>query len=270
MTRMVMPCLHELLVRLERLEHRDAGADHRRHVAARFAQHVEAADVERVVGPVDHRRLRPRGAHVRRSAVIGHALDQAIGADGVAGIEHRDVRLRAHHREILERHLRRAILANRDAGVTAGHLDVAVADRGHPDEVAGASQERGKGRGERNGAARRKSHRGADHHLLGDEGLEEALRILLLELLAECRVLDVRIERHDAIVVGAEPGDRGAERFARRDLVAERVRRRPERRRRLRRRTRHRARPRLRRAATPRPRTVSPARRSPYRLPRPS
>ena len=45
------------------------------------------------------------------------ALDQAFGADGVARIEHRDVRLRAHHRQILERHLRRTVLANRDAGV---------------------------------------------------------------------------------------------------------------------------------------------------------
>ena len=67
--------------------------------------------------------------------MIGASGDQPLGADRVARIEHRDVRLRAHHRQIFERHLRRSVLANRHAGVRPGHLDVQVADRRHADEV---------------------------------------------------------------------------------------------------------------------------------------
>ena len=155
--------------------------------------------------------------------MIGHQRDQPLGADRVARIEHGVVRLGAEHREILERHLRRPVFANRHAGVRAGQLDADVADRGHADEVGGARQEAGERRGERNRAARRQAHRGADHHLLGDEVLVEAIGRDLLELVAEGRVLDVGVERDDARVGLAELGERGAVGFARRDLIAQLV-----------------------------------------------
>ena len=50
--------------------------------------------------------------------------------------------------------------------------------------------------------------------------------MLLLELLAERRVLHVGVERHDAIVRGAEPRERGAVRLARRHQSPSSVRRR--------------------------------------------
>ena len=75
-----------------------------------------------------------------------------------------------------------------------------VADRRHADEIGGARQEAGEGRRKRNRAARRQPHRRADHRLLGDEYLIEAIRVRLLELVAEGRVLHVGVERDDARV----------------------------------------------------------------------
>ena len=98
-----------------------------------------------------------------------------------------------------------------------------LADRRHADEVGRARQEAGEGRRERNRAARGQPHGRADHHLLGDEVLVEAIGQHLLELVAEGRVLHVGVERDDAGVGFAELGDRGAVRLARRDLVADLV-----------------------------------------------
>src|SRR5919201_3910716 len=108
----------------------------------------------------------------------------------------------------------------------ARNLDVQIADARHPDEDVRARQESGKGRGERDRAARGETHRRADHHLLGNEVLEEPVAVLLLELLAESRVLDIAIERDDAIVGVADSGERRPVRLARRYAAADYVRRR--------------------------------------------
>jgi hypothetical protein len=74
---------------------------------------------------------------------------------------------------------------------------------------------------EGNGIAPRaaQAHRRADHHLLGDEVLVEAIRQHLLELVAEGGVLHVGVERDDTRVGFAELGERRAVRLARRDLI---------------------------------------------------
>ena len=79
-------------------------------------------------------------------------------------------------------------------------------------------EEAGERRRKRNRAARRQPHRRADHHLLGDEVLVEAIGKRLLELVAEGRVLHVGVERDDARVGFAELRERRAVRLARRDL----------------------------------------------------
>jgi len=124
---------------------------------------------------------------------------------------------------MFERHLRRPVLADRHAGVRTGHLDAHVADRRHTDEIVRARQEARERRREWNRAARGQPHRGADHRLLGDEVLIEAVGQRLLELITEGRVLHVRVERHHARIRFAELGDGDAVGFARRDLLAERV-----------------------------------------------
>ena len=218
-----MPACLEPVVRLQRFEHRDAGADDGRHVVSALAQHLQAADRKRLVVAVDDRGLRPARADVNRAGMIGGQRDEPLGADRVARVEHRDVRLRPAHREILERHLRRTVLADRHARVRAGHLDPDLADRRHADEVGRARQEAGEGGRKRNRAARSQPHGGADHHLLGNEVLVEAIGQHLLELVAEGRVLHVGVERDDAGVGVAQLRDRGAVRFACRDLVADLV-----------------------------------------------
>src|SRR5215831_14011688 len=101
-----------------------------------------------------------------------------------------------------------------------GNLDVHVADARHANEVVRTTEEGCERRWERNGPARRKPHCRANHHLLGDEVLKEAVGVSLLEFLAEGGVLDVAVERDDAIVAIAQLRKRGSVRFARSDAVA--------------------------------------------------
>ena len=129
-----------------------------------------------------------------------------------------------HHREVLERHLRRAVLADRHARVRSRQLDVQTLLMAAM-RMKSAARVRKHAKVDGNGIAPRagEPHRRADHHLLGDEVLVEALGRDLLELVAEGRVLHVGVERDDARVGFAELGERGAVRFAGRDLLAELV-----------------------------------------------
>ena len=61
-----------------------------------------------------------------------------FGADGVARVEHRHVRLGPHHGEVFERHLGRPVLTDRHADVRPHELDVRMADRCHPNEIVRA------------------------------------------------------------------------------------------------------------------------------------
>ena len=56
---------------------------------------------------------------------------------------------RAERRDVLERHLRRPVLTDRDACVRARERERRTADRRHADEVVRAREERGEGRCER-------------------------------------------------------------------------------------------------------------------------
>ena len=218
------PLRGEQVVRLERLEQRDAGGDHGRRVVRGLAHHLRAADRERLVRAVDDRRRGARRPNVRHAVVAGRRFDEAGGAHRIARIQHGAAGDGAHHRQVFERHLGRAVLADRHAGMRSGERDVHPTDSRHPNEVGGAHQERGKRRRERDGAAAREAHRHAGHHLLGNVGLVEPVGMRRFEVLAEGGVADVGVERHDARVGVAEGGERGAVRGARRHLVAERVR----------------------------------------------
>ena len=114
-------------------------------------------------------------AQVDDPLAVGHRRDELRRLVRVARVEHGGAVDGAHHREVLERHLRRPVLADRDAGVRAAEPDVRPADRGHADEVVGAGQEGREGRGERHPAAHLQPDRGRDHLLLGDVHLEVAL-----------------------------------------------------------------------------------------------
>jgi hypothetical protein len=77
-----------------------------------LADQSAAADREALVGRIDHRRLFAGGAQEADARLVGHRRDKLGGLVWVAGVEHRAAVDRAHHCEVLERHLRGAVLAN--------------------------------------------------------------------------------------------------------------------------------------------------------------
>ena len=171
-------------------------------------------------GLVEDRRVRAGRAQEDDAVEVGHRLDELGRLVRVARVEHGRAVHRAEGGEVLERHLRWPVLADRDARVRAAELDVRAADRGHPDEVVGAREERGERRGERLPAAHLEPDRGGDHLLLGDVHLEVPLRMRLAEDLRVGRVRDLAVERDDVLARVAERLERVAVRLARRDLVA--------------------------------------------------
>ena len=129
---------------------------------------------------------------------LGHRGDELGRLVRVAGVEDGAAVHGPHHREVLERHLGRAVLADRDAGVRAGRAPWSrPADRRHADEVVGAGEEGGEGRGERLPAPDLQADGGGDHLLLGDEHLEEPVGVGRLEDLRVGRVGDLAVERDD-------------------------------------------------------------------------
>ena len=95
----------------------------------------------------------------------------------------------AHHRQVFQRHLGRAVGADRHAGVGAAEAQVGAGDRRHADEVVGAAQEGGEGGGEGYIVAHLHADRGGDQLLFGDEHLEEAIGIGLAEVSAKVELL---------------------------------------------------------------------------------
>jgi hypothetical protein len=131
---------------------------------------------------------------------------------------------RAERGEVLERHLRRAVLADRHAGVRAREADVRLRDRRHADEVVGRGEERSERRRERLPLAHLQPDRRGDQLLLGDVHLEVTLGKRLRELIRVGRVRDLAVERDDAAVRLADREQRVAVRLPRRDLGTEVVR----------------------------------------------
>ena len=83
----------------------------------------------------------------------------------------------AKYRDILQRHLRWTVRADRNAAMRSTQVDVAPADGCHANLVVGAGQEARKGIKERHLAARGKAHTHAHKILLGDVSLIEMIRV---------------------------------------------------------------------------------------------
>src|ERR1700684_3670501 len=103
----------------------------------------------------------------------------------------------AKHRDILQRHLRWTVLADRNAAMRSAQVDVAPADVGHAHLVIGTGQETRKGIKERHLAARGESYARAHDILLGDVALIEMVREGILKYFRESRVLNVARNSHD-------------------------------------------------------------------------
>ena len=61
---------------------------------------------------IKDRGLRPPGSDVDHALVLGCQRREPVGTDGIGRVQDDDTGLRRHHREILETHLRRPILAD--------------------------------------------------------------------------------------------------------------------------------------------------------------
>ena len=104
---------------------------------------------------------------------------------------------RPEHGQVLQRHLTGAVLANRAAHMRASEVGVGLRDGAHADLVEGARPEGGERARERH---RPVAARDPDGHarqiLLGDEALDEPVRIGVPELDRVGRVLHVTVKRH--------------------------------------------------------------------------
>ncbi len=137
-----------------------------------------------------------------RSAIC---CDKPGGLVAVAGIENRAAEDRAHHRQVFEGHLRRAVFANRDAGVRTAEADVGARNGRHADKVVGAGEEGGEGRGKGNLVPHAHAHGCRDQLLLGDVLLEEAVGEGFFELFGVGRVTDLAVQGYD-IRIGRADG----------------------------------------------------------------
>ena len=125
--------------------------------------------------------------------------------------------------DVLEPHLRGAVLADRHPGMRTAEDHARPADRGHADEVVCPRQERRERRCEGRPAAHLQPDRRRDELLLGDVHLEEPVRVRLPEDVRERRVGHLAVEGDDVSACRSDRGERIAVRLAGRDLAAELV-----------------------------------------------
>ncbi len=216
MTRALMPSSRQQRRRLhggsDRAARRDDG-----QVLAVDQRHA-LAELELVAFLVHALELLPRRAQERRPLVRHQRLDRPRRLEIVGRLDHRHRRQRSHQRDVLQAHLRVAVLADADARVAADHAHVGrrIADR-HPDLVEARRHEAGERTAERHLARQRQARRDAQHVRLRDPHLEEALRELLGELLRPRALRQVGFQHDQLGVRLAQADQRVAERVARRD-----------------------------------------------------
>src|SRR5262249_46873355 len=94
----------------------DSGADQSDLVVVAGAEHLGAADGEGLPGVVEAGVGAAGGAQVADSGGDGHRLDQRGGAGAVGRIQHGRALHRAHHGQVLQRHLGGPVGADLDTG----------------------------------------------------------------------------------------------------------------------------------------------------------
>ena len=142
-------------------------------------------------------------------------------ADGVARIQNRAADDRAHHRQIFQRHLRRAVLADAHADVRADELDVRLRNSGDADLVVSAREKCGERGCERHFAARAETGGHADHVLLGDVTFGGTFGKFFEKFVRERGIFCVAVNRNDALIHFADSQQRVAVGFARGNGIAE-------------------------------------------------
>ena len=192
----------------------------------------DAADAHVLVRRGAHRGLAAQRADERDAVAVGQRGHELRRLVGVARVQDGRAVDRAQRGDVLQRHLRRAVLADRDAGVRAARARASRCEIA-PMRTKSYARERNAANVDTNGVQPRTCmpDRGRHELLLGDEHLEVAVRVRLAEVLGVRRVRDLAVERDDVAADVGQRGDRLAVGLAGRDLVAElvgRQRRRPD------------------------------------------
>jgi hypothetical protein len=143
--------------------------------------------------------------------VLEEALDCGFRLGAVGRLHDDEVRERPHQRDVLEAHLRVAVLADPDAGMRSDelHVGAVVGDR-DPDLLEAAGEEAGEARRDGDLSREGQARRHADHVPLGDADLKEPLGEAVGERLRVGRAGEVGIEYDDARIL-AQAGERAAE-----------------------------------------------------------
>ena len=148
-----------------------------------------------------------------------HLFEQFFRAHGVARIQHHAPGNRAHHGDVFQCHLRRAVLADAHPDVRADELEIGLRNARDANLVKRAGEKtRERGR-KRHLAAGAKTGGHADHVLLGNETFRETVREFFEKLFGERGVFCVAIHRDNARVRSADAFKRGTVGFARCDQV---------------------------------------------------
>src|ERR1051325_6082499 len=100
----------------------------------------------------------------------------------------------AYHRQVLEGHLRGAVLADRDTGMRSDQIDISARYGSHSNLIECAREERGEGGGERYLLKRLQAYRRADKLLLRDIDLDKPIGIGLLEFVREGGVAHLAVQ----------------------------------------------------------------------------
>src|SRR5579883_1588649 len=206
--------LLKVVIGSERFENGDTAGDDQGAVAVARAEHFALSQSKRFVGGIEDRGITASEADVAGAFGFGEQAGAFPGGGGVGGVKDREIGFGADHGDVLEAHLGGAVLADGDADVGAGELDIEPADGGDANKVVSAGEEAGEGRGEGDFSAAGEAHCHAEDVLLGDVAFQEAVRGGFFEVLGVGGVFDVAVENDDAGVGGAEGGEAFGEGFA--------------------------------------------------------
>ena len=192
----------------EELGRLHAGFDHQaagdqRSLAA-LAQDVGLADLERHALGEDRGRQTGQ-TQIDRAVDLGGGAHGALGLFRVARAQNGHARQHAHERDVFDRLMGRAVLADGDAGMGERDLDVQVRiAHAVADLLEAAARKDGEGGAERDVAHARQAGGHGDHVRLGDTAVEEAVGMRLGKVLGHRGAGEVRVQRDDLVIFKAE------------------------------------------------------------------
>ena len=175
------------------------------------------ADLELLIRSVDHRRLGPPGADEHRPIVGRRGAHQRLGGCLVGRRDHHKSRQRTRQADLFNAHLRRPVVADRDAAVRSHHLQVR-ASVGRADAQlleALVHHEHAEAGDKRNLSGHGQAGSHAHHVRFGDAAGEEAIGKFLRKIRGHGGFRKIGIHHHYVFVLAPQFHQRAPEGFAR-------------------------------------------------------